>query len=482
MSTLFINDIDTPSVKTAPATARARPDAWRIVNPAHCDAVAHWLQTILYERFGHRFTISQTDPNWIVIGVAGRPGTLRIASDVATFTRADSDLRFTQWNGAAEGWIMPLGKPLPAPGVSLLPSPLIRKSNNGLTLYYDVLGLAYWMLTRQEEVDRSDLDHYNRFPASASHACKHNYLERPVVDEWFNVLGQAMQKLWAGLPLTRHAFTMKVSHDVDYPSRYGFATFKHLLRMMASDAKRGHDPLNMLKAPLVWLRTGSKLYKGDPINTFEWIMDNSEQRGLKSAFYFICGRTEPAVDAQYEPEHPAILDLMHRIHARGHEIGLHPSYHTYKSPAVLASEAKRLRQVCAGEGIEQSEWGGRMHLLRWSTPTTLYGWELAGMSYDSTLSYADRPGFRCGTCFEYPAFDPVRKEMLNVRIRPLVAMECTVMAERYLGLGTGDAARETFLRLKDACRALNGSFTLLWHNSELDTEPKRRLYAGLLSA
>lgn len=42
------------------------------------------------------------------------------------------------------------------------------------------------------------------------------------------------------------------------------------------------------------------------------------------------------------------------------------------------------------QGIQQAEWGGRMHYLRWKTPTTLYGWEQAGMTYDSTLSYATR--------------------------------------------------------------------------------------------
>jgi hypothetical protein len=482
MNILFTNDIEAQPEKTAAAAARARPDVWCTMNPAYCDAVISWLQIILYQRFGHRFTFSQTDPNWVRIGVAGRPGTIRIASDATTFTRADSDLRFTQWDGAAEGWIMPLGKSLPAPGVSSLPDPLIQKCNTGFTFYYDVLGLAYWMLSRQEEVGRSDLDHHHRFPARSSHASKHDYLERPIVDEWFDVLSQAMQKLWPGLPLTRHTFVMRVSHDVDYPSRYAFTSFKHLLRIMASDAIRGYQRLNMLRAPLSWLRTDIRLYQGDPFNTFDWIMDRSELHGLTSAFYFICGRTDPALDARYEPEHRAIRELMRRIHARGHEIGLHPSYNTYKSPETLVSEANRLKMVCSQESIEQAQWGGRMHFLRWNTPTTLYGWEQAGMTYDSTLSYADRPGFRCGTCLEYPAFDPVRKKMLNVRIRPLVAMECTVMAERYLGLGSGDAAREKFVQLKDACRAVNGVFTLLWHNSELDTKQKRQLYASLLSA
>lgn len=71
-------------------------------------------------------------------------------------------------------------------------------------------------------------------------------------------------------------------------------------------------------------------------------------------------------------------------------------------------------------------------------------------------------------------------EILNVRVRPLIAMECTVMAPRYMGLGTGDAAHAKFSQLKDACCAVDGCFTLLWHNSQFETEAERGLYEAVL--
>lgn len=55
-----------------------------------------------------------------------------------------------------------------------------------------------------------------------------------------------------------------------------------------------------------------------------------------------------------------------------------------------------------------------MHYLRWGHPTTLQAWNDAGMDYDSTLGYADSPGFRCGTCFEYPAFNPITQQQLAI--------------------------------------------------------------------
>jgi hypothetical protein len=36
------------------------------------------------------------------------------------------------------------------------------------------------------------------------------------------------------------------------------------------------------------------------------------------------------------------------------------------------------------------------------------------------------------------------------------------------------------MQLKNACRAVNGNFTLLWHNSELETPECRALYTSIL--
>ncbi|WP_245152533.1 polysaccharide deacetylase family protein [Allopusillimonas soli] len=438
------------------------------------------MSSLLSHRFGHALRVAPSDARHLLLFSAHSDLRIRVVADPATFTSRHGNLPCAHWHGAREGWNLALPGSLPAPGVGFLPEPLITCDEAGMTIGYDILGLAFWMLTRHEELTPAETDRHGRFPASASHAFRHGYLERPIVDEWLHLLGAAMRRLWPGAPIRPPDFSMQVSHDVDWPSRYGFSSFGQFVRTMTSDLLYQRDFLQGLTAPLIWAGTHTRLRRGDPANTFEWLMDVSERHDLKSAFYFICGRTDAGMDAPYDPEHPAIRALMRRIHERGHEIGLHPSYHTYRDPETLVKEAQRLRRVCAEEGIVQHEWGGRMHILRWETPTTLHAWERARMSYDSTLGYADRPGFRCGTCHQYQAFDPLEDSALSLQIRPLIAMECTVVAPRYLGLGTGESARKKFLQLKLACQAVAGSFTLLWHNSELETAAKRRLYASLL--
>lgn len=441
----------------------------------------NWLSSIIEERFGHAFKLTQNKDCLRLSLIDYFKGSITFTKLESIFHESHSDSPCCRWDPTTEGWINELRSPLFAPGVKTLPVPLIEQVDDNAVIYYDILGLTYWMLNRIEEIGRTDLDNHQRFQAVNSHAYKHDYLDRPIVDEWLLVLGQVIRKVWPQLTLKQHAFSIKVSHDVDAPSRYGFRTIKRLVKGIAADVIKRGDVKNALRSPYIWLNSQNKLCPSDPYNTFNWIMDQSEKHNLVSAFYFICGRTDQAKDADYELEHPAIRKLLRDIHTRGHEIGLHPSYNSFQSFETIQNEANRLQSVMEEEGIVSSELGGRMHFLRWEHPTTLQSWNDAGMTYDSTLSYADLPGFRCGTCYEYPAFNAVTQERLNLRVRPLIAMECTIIAQRYMGLGYGEDAYNKFQHLKETCRAVNGVFTLLWHNSNFLTENDSNLYLRVLA-
>lgn len=447
----------------------------------HTPTALGWLQTILQERFGHAFVLEpHADGRCIALYLPGDARCITLALDGATFTRADSDLPCTPWNASTEGWPTALPGDLLAPGIAQLPAPLIASTENGWYIGYDILGLAYWILTRQEEVGRTDLDSHGRFPAVNSHAYRYEYLERPIVDEWLHILGQVITRTWPSLALTQHQFSMKVSHDVDSPSLYAFKPWKTIARMMAGHLLKRRDIKAMLQAPWCKLTGGQAIARQDPHNRFDWIMNLSERHGLTSSFYFICGHTAPQ-DADYQPEDPRIVQLMRHIHQRGHEIGLHPSYGTYQKPELIAQEVQRLRTILADKNIQQNGIGGRMHYLRWEQPTTLQALSDAGMAYDSTLSYADRPGFRCGTCFEYPAFNPVTQQTLPLRVRPLIAMECSVIDDNYLGMGYTDDALQKFKQLKENCKKVEGCFTLLWHNSHFSNLADFDFYQQLVS-
>jgi hypothetical protein len=337
------------------------------------------------------------------------------------------------------------------------------------------------MLTRLEETLPAPLDEHDRFPARSSVAHKQGFLDRPLIDEYTEIFWAAIKKIWPGLKRSRKQFRVDPSHDVDSPSYYAFRPWRKVLRRAAGDlVKRGQFYV-AAKDLFIKIRSATRLHPADPYNTFSWIMDTSEQADLTSTFYFMSGQTNPQFDGDYDLAHPAIRQLIREVRDRGHRVGLHPSYECYRRSDSMLTEANRLREMCIEEQFSVTGLPARMHYLRWETPTTAAKLERAGVTRDCTLTFADHAGFRCGTCHDYQAFDPVRRRSMKIRIQPLIAMETTVLDNRYMGHGVSADAADQFLSLKAACRTVDGVFTLLWHNTQLTSAAQRALYTAVIA-
>lgn len=438
-----------------------------------------WLQVVLLDRFGVEFVIRSDQQT--VLGIAESERYIEIQQNFTVYNIKNSEIPCTHWNSESEGYTSPIANIMPVPGLHQLPERLIEETEHGYRINFDILSFAIWMMSQHEATVNPTRDQHQRFPAIASHAFRHDYLERPLVDEWLVVLGEVIKKTWPGLTLRSHDFSIEVSHDVDLPSAYMFKNWDSILRISASHLLRHGRCRESINALAIRMASKNRLNTRDPANTFDWILRNSQKNSIKNAFYFISGGTNRLYDADYTIEHKAIRHLLNDIHQQGHEIGLHPSYDTFLNQKLFLRQAEKLKAVCSEENIHQEKWGGRMHYLRWSQPETAYLWEQAKMDYDSTAGFPDRAGFKCGTCFEFPAIDPTNFAMLNLRIKPLIAMEVSILSEDYMGIQSMEDAFNKFSKLKDMCRKVNGRFSLLWHNSELITDEHKELYQQIVA-
>lgn len=358
--------------------------------------------------------------------------------------------------------------------------PKLTITDNTICLPIDIFGSAFFMLSRYEEAVLPDRDSHGRFPATASLAYRAGFLDRPIIDEYVEILWAAMKRLWPSLQRKPQQRKVRVTCDVDSPYFF-YPSITAPARMLATDLLE-HRSLDRAASHLAarW-RTWRGDYHADPhYSAIQWMMDVNEKVGRQMAFYFIPDRFHPRLDGRYRLSEPRIRGLLRNIHARGHEIGLHASYNSYLDAEQTCREAAMLRNALLEEGIEAEVLGGRQHFLRWQTSVTARNWEAAGMLYDSTLCYADRPGFRCGTSREYPMYDLQERRPLALRQRPLIVMECSVIADRYMGLGYSDEALALMLRLKDRALQFGGEFTLLWHNSHLANDRDRFFYETLI--
>ncbi|MEA2320928.1 MAG: hypothetical protein QOD81_778 [Solirubrobacteraceae bacterium] len=343
----------------------------------------------------------------------------------------------------------------------------------------DVLGTAFFMLTRYEEAVVTARDAFARFPAGASIAAREGFLGVPLLDAYLEVLWSALQRLWPRLARRRRRFQVALTHDVDRPLAFLGRRVPALVRQLAADALVRRDAALAAQRVRSWAAIPRGDYRLDPYNTFDFLMDVSERHAITSAFYFMASEHASVENGFYTLGHPWIRSLMTRIHRRGQEIGFHAGFHTYRDSHRTAQEFTRLRAAAEQLGIERDRWGGRQHYLQWHNPPTWANWERAGLDYDSTLGFADRVGFRVGTCHEFPTFDLGERRMLKVRERPLHVMDGTLF--EYMRLSP-DAAADAVLDLARQCRRYEGTLTLLWHNSFVPTATGRDWYASMVGA
>jgi len=347
-----------------------------------------------------------------------------------------------------------------------------------IQLGLDVAGSVFFMLTRYEEAVLSFRDRHGRFPAEASLAYREDFLDRPIVDEYLEILWACMKRLWPGLKRKEWSYQVYLSHDIDHPLGVVNKSWLQVVKNIGGDLIRRKD------VDLAFRRFKAKLtrdYSIDPFNTFSFIMDLSEQYGLKSSFYFKTGFSNEQFDESYSLNSPWMEKLLRNIYERGHEIGLHTSYDAYNDPNRTRSEFEALLRVADKLNVVQRQWGGRQHYLRWENPVTWQIWEDAGLDYDSTLGFADHVGFRCGTCRDFPVFNLKTREPLRLRERPLIAMDTTLLVPQYMALRP-EQAIEWIERLSSTCRRFAGTFSLLWHNTNLVQAWQRRLYLKILEA
>ena len=336
----------------------------------------------------------------------------------------------------------------------------------------DLFASAFFLLTRWEETVNPARDRHQRFPASASVAGRCGFLHRPVVNEYLEMLWNMLAYLGIQQPRRERRFRLVLTHDVDF--LYLWRTPRQMLRTLAGDLLTRRD----LRRAAGTLKHIASVWLGrekDPYDTFEWLMEVSERFDVQSRFYWMSGGVTEH-DNFFRIDEEKALQLLREMQERGHEIGFHPSYGSYREARQWNAEKAALERAAGSQVTE-----GRQHYLRFAVPQTWQIWEDAGMRVDSSMYYPEQAGFRSGVCYEHPVFNVNTREMLELRERPMIAMELTFLDRQYMGLST-ERIFEEIVALAERCRKYHGDFVLLWHNSSLMTKEHRVLYQDVVRA
>jgi peptidoglycan/xylan/chitin deacetylase (PgdA/CDA1 family) len=331
----------------------------------------------------------------------------------------------------------------------------------------DDLAEAFFHLARVEERS-GPRDRHGRFAAASS--CL-DPLDPPL-ERLRRELGVEPPR-WAGA-----RFAVALTHDVDTPWRWTRIGVRGSAARLKSHTLGGRGGSALREARALTAVPVHKLRGTDPNWSFERIMRIEATRNARSTFFVMSGHRHPADGAAPEAYERLRPRLVETLLAGGAEVGLHGSYTAAVDVARLAAEKERLEELAGPVG------GHRYHYLRIDPNRNLAPLAGAGLAYDSSLGFADAPGFRAGIAHPFRPWDGEREAPLDLVEVPLAVMDVTFSEDHYLGLSTS-AAERRLLDLVDWAAEHGGGFAVLWHNDRYDPATSRgwdRLYLRFIDA
>ncbi len=353
----------------------------------------------------------------------------------------------------------------------------VHIKENSIAFNFDILGSCFFMLTRYEEMVDKTRDGHGRFPAMASLAYKEGFLERPVVNEYLEVLWAAIHRLFPLLQRKKREFRLIPTHDIDHPFGMTYESVAQVLRHLGGDVlyRRGIAAVRKRLLDLWELHFRRNAYVQRKKETYTFLYQISRKYKLRDMYFFMNSKCSQ-LDGNYLVDEPEVKMLLREIHSEGHAVGLHPSYISYLDKKEILRETVHANQVLSECGLPLLA-GARQHYLRWSNPETWQNYEDVGLPIDSSLGFADWVGFRCGICYEYPVFNLRSRKQLRLREKPLIVMDGTLTD--YMHLSESDA-KEKVLSLAQECMRYSGDFVFLWHNTMLDDGFERAFYQDVI--
>jgi len=335
-------------------------------------------------------------------------------------------------------------------------------THNLLETDIDIIASIFFMITRYEEVVIRERDKFDRFPATESLAYKENFLDRPIVNEYIELLwnwidgfhsGIQRKKLWGD-----KEFVVALTHDIDSWLRYpkGRPPLFSIMRALSN----GKFTLSF-KFFSDYIRAVMHL-KEDPRETsINYIINLEMNFGFRSSFYFLVEKGKFGTD--YNLKSKKVRKVLSELQAHDFETGFHAGFNTYKDENLFLKEKEYL-QAHIGTKL----YGNRQHYLRWENPTTWRIVENAGLMYDTTLGYSKQVGFRAGICHPYKPFDLFDNKVFNFWEVPLMIMDVSLLSYK-----------EPFKVIDSIIKEVkkhHGVCVMLWHNSSLC-----ELYSPLLA-
>lgn len=252
-----------------------------------------------------------------------------------------------------------------------------------------------------------------------------------------------------------------LTHDVDAITK----TFAVRIKQTTFDAWSGLRLLARGQGGAAAARLAKALlflFSGGNYRCFADIRAIEETFGVRSTFHFYAGpggwrRTPLALlmDPSYCVSTSSLAGELAALNAGGWTIGLHQSFGAWRDAEAMRQERAVLERATGGP-IHRC----RQHWLRFSWADTWRAQLAAGLAFDTTLGFNDRPGLRNGCALGFRPWDEHTRAPMALEALPLVLMDSHLFGHRQATFAERTAEIDHWL---GEIVAVGGRASVVWH-------------------
>lgn len=336
------------------------------------------------------------------------------------------------------------------------------------SLPFDIFAATFYLLSRYEEYLPHVKDEYGRFVATESIAYKNGFLQQPIVDIWAYKLKAVLEKQF-----TEFKFPIKkysIQPLIDVPMAYYYKE-KGLMRTIGGFL----GDLSRLKLNNLYKRFLVLFgFQRDPYDTFKWIINKQKQCQHKFYMFFLIGDYS-TYDKNININKKHFVSLIKSM-SDYCKVGLKTSYFALNNINILKAEKKKIESVI-NHDLEFS----RHSFSKVNLPKSYRNLIDLEIKKDFTMGYVNEIGFRAGTCTPFLFYDLDYEVQTPLLINSFHCNDYAMLKRQSLL-----DKKQDLLRLINAVKQVNGTFTPLFHNYTFSEEPRwhgfRELFTLILDS
>lgn len=324
--------------------------------------------------------------------------------------------------------------------------------NSSYSVPFDLLGAAFWLLSRYEEYLPHKGDQYNRFQYKSSLAYQYEFLHFPLVNVWLSEFQKILLEKFPSLDIKQRTYNVISTIDIDNVYKYKHKGFVRTLAGLLSDRN-----FSKIKQRMRIILGKEK----DPFDCYDFLIDAHKQTNTKAIYFFLLGDYGPN-DKNHSSSDLRFQSLIKHL-ADYSMVGVHPSFGSNDNLRQLKVETSRLGNI-THKLITKT----RQHFSMLTFPNTYKDLLQAGLTSDYSMGYKNMNGFRSSYCYPYKWYSLDIESVSSLTIHSFVITENSLLAHEKENKSLVDIANP----LLNEVKRYNGELISIFHNDGFNTKMK----------